>query len=124
VSFEVRGMPHQLVAAILAAEGGIGVRTGLFCSHPYMLEIMDYRATRIAGLKTELASGVRANLPGFIRVSFGIYNSPSEVDTLLAVLEGVASERYAGEYAQDPASGVFHAAGYVPSVEDAFILGR
>ena len=124
VPFEVRGMPHQLVAAILAAEGGIGVRTGLFCSHPYMLEVMDYGTARVAGLKKELAAGVRAKLPGFTRVSFGLYNTELEVDALLDLLVRLASGRYAGEYTQDLASGAFHAKGHARGVEDAFALGR
>jgi hypothetical protein len=89
-----------------------------------MFEVMDYDAVRIANLKQELASGVRANLPGFTRVSFGLYNTESELDTLLDALGRLASGCYAGEYVQDPTSGVFHAVGFAPRVEDAFTLGR
>ncbi|MCJ7625238.1 MAG: aminotransferase class V-fold PLP-dependent enzyme, partial [Anaerolineaceae bacterium] len=36
VPITVEGKSHYLVAAILSAEGGIGVRNGCFCAHPYL----------------------------------------------------------------------------------------
>ncbi|MCK5452898.1 MAG: aminotransferase class V-fold PLP-dependent enzyme, partial [Calditrichia bacterium] len=40
IAFNVEGMPHALTAAILNYEGGIGVRNGCFCAHPYIKLLM------------------------------------------------------------------------------------
>jgi cysteine desulfurase/selenocysteine lyase len=37
IPFNVQGMDHYKVAAVLSFEGGIGVRNGYFCAHPYIL---------------------------------------------------------------------------------------
>jgi len=122
VSIDVAGMPHQLVSAILATEGGIGVRTGLFCAHPYVLKLMECPESQVTKLKSELTAGVHANLPGFSRISFGIYNDEAEVDVLLALLAKLTTGRYAGEYTQDPTTGAFQAKGYSMRIEDGFVL--
>ena len=36
ISFNVQDKSHALVSAILNYEGGIGVRNGCFCAHPYV----------------------------------------------------------------------------------------
>lgn len=35
----IKGMPHFLVSAILGYEFGIGVRSGCFYAHPYILHL-------------------------------------------------------------------------------------
>lgn len=40
IPFNLDGVPHALVAAILGYEGGIGVRNGCFCAHPYVVHLL------------------------------------------------------------------------------------
>jgi cysteine desulfurase/selenocysteine lyase len=40
IPFQVEGVPHAKVAAILGYEGGVGVRNGCFCAHPYVLKLL------------------------------------------------------------------------------------
>jgi selenocysteine lyase/cysteine desulfurase len=40
IPFNLTGIPHGLVAAILGCEGGIGVRNGCFCAHPYVVHLL------------------------------------------------------------------------------------
>jgi len=122
VPIEVEGMPHQLVAAILAAEGGIGMRSGLFCAHPYMLALLGYPSEDIAQLKQELGAGIRAHLPGYTRASFGIYNTEAEVDMLVDLLKTLSTGEFAGQYKQDERSGAFYAEGFKLRVEEGFVL--
>lgn len=107
VPFSVEGMPHQKVAAILDTEGGIAVRNGLFCAHPYALRLLREPQARVAGLRDRLEKGLPADLPGLIRISFGVYNRRAEVDTLIGVLSDLAAGRFDGEYARDPQTGRF-----------------
>ncbi len=123
VSIAVEGVPHQLVAAILAAEGGIGVRTGLFCAHPYVLELLDCGEDELARLRQDLVSGIRERFPGLTRVSLGLYNSEWEIDVLLKLLGKITSRSYAGQYEQDSRSGTFYVAGCTMQAEDVFTIG-
>lgn len=112
VSFAVEGVSHQLVAAILSAEGGIGVRSGCFCAHPYILHLLDVTGERYEAHRREIQQGIRANLPGLVRVSFGCYNNQVEVDWFIDVLERITRGEYRGCYEQDSASGAFRPKGF------------
>ena len=123
VPFVVQGMSHYLVAAILGAEGGIGVRNGCFCAHPYLLHLLDVDETQARQHQDAIQMGSKAYLPGLIRASFGCYNSVAEVDYFADVLERIVRGEYTGQYVQDPASGAFWPEGYDPQPESAFKLG-
>ncbi len=111
VPFEVEGVPHQLAAAILAFEGGIGVRNGCFCAHPYVLKLLNITPKEMERYKNEITQGSREHLPGLIRVSFGCYNNESEVDALVEWLQRIANRDYTGDYIQDKATGTFQPKG-------------
>ncbi len=122
VPFTVDGMSHYLVSAILGVEGGIGVRNGCFCAHPYLLDLLDVDETTGSAYQGEIRQGIKANLPGLTRISFGCYNDRAEVDHLVAMLRRIVSGDYAGRYVQDPASGAFQAEGFAPATADYFTL--
>jgi selenocysteine lyase/cysteine desulfurase len=122
VPFNVQGESHYLVAAILSAEGGIGVRNGCFCAHPYILRLLDVSPERATEHQQEISQGLKAHLPGLVRVSFGCYNDEDEVDWLVEVLEKVVRGEYRGRYVQDPASGAFWPEGYAPEMTPYFAL--
>ena len=94
IVFSLNRVPHNLVAKELAEQGGIGVRNGCFCAHlisKYVLKIHPLRA-RGADLGLTLIPGFTSIvLPGLVRVSFGIENDVNDVDTLIQVLEKIAS---------------------------------
>jgi hypothetical protein len=58
--------------------------------------------------RDQVLGGVRAHLPGLVRISFGCYNSLEEVDWLAHALRNIAGGEVAGTYEQDLASGAFH----------------
>ena len=41
IPFNLQGLSHYLVAAVLGTEYAIGVRNGCFCAHPYVLHLLD-----------------------------------------------------------------------------------
>jgi cysteine desulfurase/selenocysteine lyase len=122
VPLTVQGMSHYLVAAILSFEGGVGVRNGCFCAHPYLLSLLGVPHRQARSHQEEIQNGIKANLPGLIRVSFGCYNTEEEVDWFAEVLEKVARGEYSGHYVQDRASGAFWPQGFSPSTGSYFEL--
>jgi cysteine desulfurase/selenocysteine lyase len=122
VPLEVTGVSHYLVAAILSAEGGIGVRNGCFCAHPYILELLKVPPERARTYQQEIQHGIKAHLPGLVRVSFGCYNTEEEVEWFIEVLERIVRGTYQGHYVQDPSNGAFWPQGFSPAVSSYFAL--
>ncbi|MBT2400805.1 aminotransferase class V-fold PLP-dependent enzyme [Streptomyces sp. ISL-100] len=72
VAFVVAGTDPGLAAAYLAAEHGIGVRSGRFCAHP-------------------LLARLGAPPGGALRASFGVPSTLADVDRLLDALSGLVT---------------------------------
>ena len=70
ISFNIQDRYHRDVAEYLSAHYGIGVRSGCFCARRYVAELLslDYREINLE------------KPPGMVRMSFGCYNSPEEID--------------------------------------------
>jgi selenocysteine lyase/cysteine desulfurase len=115
ISFEVEGMPHSKVAAILGFEGGIGVRNGCFCAHPYILRLMKVSEQRARTHQEQVLNGDRSQLPGLVRASFGCYNTREEIDHLIEMLKRINRGDYRGDYVQDRGTGDFLPRNYDPT---------
>jgi cysteine desulfurase/selenocysteine lyase len=122
IPFNVKGLSHYLVASVLSVEYGIGVRNGCFCAHPYVLRLLDIPDSVAWSWRKQVISGVRAHMPGLVRISFGCYNSIEEVDWLVKGLRNIARGEIAGDYEQDPASGSFRERSFRPELDDYFKL--
>lgn len=107
LSFNLAGMQHGLVAAVLGWEAAVGVRNGCFCAHPYLLRLLEVGPDDAERLRDEMADGVRSRVPGAVRASFGFYNDESDVDALADALERISRGELACAYVQDPHSGDF-----------------
>jgi cysteine desulfurase/selenocysteine lyase len=105
IGFAIDGVSHGLAAAILGYEGGIGVRTGLFCAHPYVQHLLGMTRDASRSIVERLRSGEHQEMPGLIRASFGIYNTLEEVDAFVEVLDRIRSGDHAGKYVRNPSSG-------------------
>jgi len=120
ISFALSGVPHAKVAAILAFEGGIGVRNGCFCAHPYILHMLQVQGQQYEAYKQAVLNHDRTNVPGLVRASFGCYNTLEEIDLLAEMLERVQAGDYQGDYMVDRASGSYFPRGFDPSVLDDY----
>jgi cysteine desulfurase/selenocysteine lyase len=80
IPFNVQGVDHIKVAAILSCEYGIAVRNGLFCAHPYISRLLGISSGEARQHRREILDGTRISRPGMVRVSFGCYNTVEEVD--------------------------------------------
>ncbi|MCB2298427.1 aminotransferase class V-fold PLP-dependent enzyme [Clostridium tagluense] len=89
IPFNIDGIHHATVAKILSYEWGISVRSGCFCAQPYMASLLN--------ISSEFSSNLIANpdldRPGMVRISFGLYNSYSEIDILSHALNKISSKR-------------------------------
>jgi cysteine desulfurase/selenocysteine lyase len=102
IPFNVESVPHALLAAVLGYEGGIGVRNGCFCAHPYVVHLLRLSARETADWRAQMARGDKSDMPGLVRASFGCYNTTEDVDRLAEMLERVVRNDYHGNYCQLP----------------------
>ncbi|HUF37917.1 MAG TPA: aminotransferase class V-fold PLP-dependent enzyme [Anaerolineales bacterium] len=120
IPFAIEGMTDVQAAAILAYEFGIGARNGRFCAYPYTMRLLGLSAAEEAAANARILSGDIRTVPGLVRVSFGLYNTPGDVDRLLHALDCVAHRKFQGTYIQDPVTGDFIPEGWRVRYEDYF----
>jgi selenocysteine lyase/cysteine desulfurase len=108
IPFNLDGVPHGLVAAILGFEAGIGVRNGCFCAQAYVAHLL--------GIPEAVRRRSADEKPGMVRVSFGAYNTRGEVDALVEALLRIRGE-HRGRYQRGP-DGEYAPAG----AQNAFVI--
>lgn len=118
----LRGLSHFLVASILGHEFGIGVRNGCFCAHPYLLRLLRVDEDHASHVRSRIIANDRRDVPGMVRISFGLYNNFEEVDAVVAALKAIQQGQYQGQYRQDARSGEYHPVDWAFDVESAFSL--
>jgi selenocysteine lyase/cysteine desulfurase len=93
ISFEINGMNPHKVAKLLAETGGIGVRSGCHCSHiliKHLLKIPHW-AQKLQRIFVTLFPKIE--LPGMVRISLGMENTETDIDTFINVLEEIARSK-------------------------------
>ena len=120
ISFNLAGLHHALVAAILAYEGGIGVRNGCFCAQPYVMRLLDLGAADQDRWRRAQLAGDKTGRPGMVRVSLAAYNTSEDVDALVEMLHRIIRHEYEGAYEQAPESGDYRPVGYEDTMPAAF----
>lgn len=109
VSFALDGIPHGLVASILSCEGAIGVRSGCFCAHPYLLRLLRVPEDRASYIRERIMAGDRSEVPGLVRVSVGLHNTREDLDRLVGMLKRISAGEYKGDYVLDRSTGLYSA---------------
>lgn len=122
IPLKLENISHFLAAAVLGYEFGIGVRSGCFCAHPYILHLLGLTPDQASQVRERMLAGDKSDMPGLIRASFGLYNTQDEVDALADALTCIARGDYKGLYQQDIASGEYTAEGWIPDFETYFSL--
>jgi selenocysteine lyase/cysteine desulfurase len=123
IPFNLEGVSHFLVAAILGYEAGVGVRSGCFCAHPYVVHLLKLSDEEAATWREQLLGGDKSSMPGMIRMSFGCYNNFDDIDRLLEMLERIATGDYQGDYQLDISSGEYLPANYEEPIAEYLPLG-
>jgi selenocysteine lyase/cysteine desulfurase len=122
IPFDILGVSHFLAAAVLGHEFGIGVRSGCFCAHPYILHLLGLTKTEAQAVRESMLAGDRSHMPGLIRASFGLYNMAEEIDILVEALTHISRREYRSNYMQDRASGEYKPLEWQPEFSKYFSI--
>lgn len=122
IPFNLEGISQFLVAAVLGYEGGIGVRSGCFCAHPYVVHLLQLNETESKKWREEILQGDKSGMPGLVRASLGCYNNRDDIDRLVEMLERIKRGDYHGEYHQIRATGEYVPDGYEEPLAEHFLL--
>lgn len=120
IPFNVVSVPHAKTAAVLSFEGAVGVRSGLFCTQPYIYQLLGTTPAEVEAYKRQAAANDRTQRPGLVRVSFGCYNTTAEIDRFVEMVERVARGDYRGQYRVETPSGNYYPANFNPAVLDHY----
>jgi len=124
IPFNLADVPHFLTAAILGYEGGIGVRSGCFCAHPYVVHLLAIDSSEQRAWQGRMLGGDKTDMPGMVRASFGCYNTTDDIDKLIEMLTRIQRKEYSGEYEQEVRSGEFIPKNYTEPHAEYFSLER
>ena len=100
LTFNLRGVQYDLLAAILSAEYGIGIRHGCFCAHPLMMRLLHVDDGEAHRLIDESRAGHHERLPGAARMSLGLGSSRADVDAFAEALRIIAADGPRWTYAR------------------------
>jgi selenocysteine lyase/cysteine desulfurase len=109
-TFNLAGYRDPLLAAVLSAEHGIGVRHGCFCAHPLMTHLLGVPDADAQRLHDELRAGRHPRLPGAVRASLGLGSTAEDVDRLVAALREIATYGPRSSYVHMPEHDEYRAA--------------
>ncbi|QBD78546.1 aminotransferase class V-fold PLP-dependent enzyme [Ktedonosporobacter rubrisoli] len=99
-SFNLDGQSYVKVAAVLANEWGVGVRSGCFCAHQYVAHLLGISEADSTEARERLIAGMPVELPGMVRASFGLANTQEDIDRLASGLEAIARGDIRATYVQ------------------------
>lgn len=128
IAFNLLGMPHGMVTAILNDYFGIAVRNECFCAQPFVRQLLGIADENGVAPDScmEMVCDPSAK-PGMVRVSFGLYNTKADVDAVVEALTDIIQN---AAYYREQYLPVFDGSGdykhkdfqFIPS--DAFCLKR
>jgi hypothetical protein len=67
-----------------------------------------------------MLAGDKSDMPGMVRISFGLYNTKADVDELLEALNCISGGKFQGEYTQIRATGEYIPANWNPNFSQYF----
>lgn len=88
ISFNMKGIHHEVLADILSKQGGIAVRTGCFCAQPYVQRLLGISDLEMNKYREDES----LKRPGLVRISFGIYNDYNEIYLLYYLLKKISDD--------------------------------
>jgi selenocysteine lyase/cysteine desulfurase len=90
VSFNIDGLHHDLVSALLDHLFGIQNRAGCSCAGPFGHRLLGLDRARSERYRALIARGILGIKPGWVRLSLPYYASEEDVDFILTAVEFVA----------------------------------
>lgn len=89
IAFNIKGIHHGVLSKILAKEGGIAVRSGFFCAHPYCQRLLGISESEM----NYYFENSNALIPGITRISLGFYNTYEEINELIEILTQISKNK-------------------------------
>jgi len=116
LSFNVKGLHHDLVSTLLDHLFGIQNRAGCSCAGPYGHRLLGIGPERSSEYRAAIACGMLGLKPGWVRLSLPYYATDEEVDFLLTAVELVADhgEAFVPLYRLGLGDGLWRPAGGAP----------
>jgi len=90
VSFNIEGLHHDLVSALLDHLFGIQNRAGCSCAGPYGHRLLNIDRAKSESYRKQIARGFLGIKPGWVRLSLPYYASASDLSFILEAIEFVA----------------------------------
>ncbi len=94
VSFNVEGLHHELVAALLDHLFGLQVRGGCSCAGPYGHRLLGIDSTTSNRFECAILAGMEGVKPGWVRVNFNYFISEPVFSFVLDAIHFVANHGY------------------------------
>jgi selenocysteine lyase/cysteine desulfurase len=91
LSFNVKGLHHDLVSVLLDHLFGIQNRAGCACAGPYGHRLLGIDAARSDRYRREIARGNLGVKPGWVRLTLPYYASEEDIEFMLSAVELVAT---------------------------------
>lgn len=118
VAFNLDGLEHGLVAAVLNDYHNVAVRNGCFCAHPYVRELLKPELWEL-DLDPDAGDAAAMLKPwqGMVRASLGLYTTDEDIDALLAGIRDLLarSDDYRALYFIDADSDFYHRTFHAPA---------
>jgi selenocysteine lyase/cysteine desulfurase len=111
ISFNITGLDHGLVAAVLNDYFNVAVRNDCFCAHPYVKEmIMDDLLDYVESVDMKDIEQVYHLKRGMVRASFALYSTEEDVAALIIAVKDIASRKdyYQSQYEVDSCENYVH----------------
>lgn len=90
ISFNISGLHHDLVSALLDHLFGIQNRAGCSCAGPYGHRLLGIERANSERYRAQIAEGILGIKPGWVRLSLPYYASEEDLDFILSAVEFVA----------------------------------
>ena len=111
ISFNIKGMDHGLVAAVLNDYFNIAVRNECFCAHPYVKEmIIDDLLDYVETVNIDDIEQVYQLKRGMVRASFALYSSEADINALITAVKDMSKRKdyYRSQYEIDSSDEYVH----------------
>lgn len=118
IAFNLEGLDHGLVAAVLNDYHNVAVRNECFCAHPYVREMLKPELWALdIDPDSDYALAEIKRKQGMVRASFGLYTDGADIDALVMGLgDGLAkSDDYRKLYRSDSEGNYHHTRFTLPS---------
>ena len=102
--FNLEGYPHALLAEILSAEYGSGVRHGCFCAHPLVMHLLHVDEESAERIQRSIKCTTK---PGAVRMSMGLGTTRADLDRLAEALRAIANHGPRWSYQKDDCDDVY-----------------